>query len=61
MCFAARAALLGRWTDKGESGRFMGTSIEVVDQKGVAQLCPHPNMDYGGDCRSAGGRRRDLV
>ena len=40
---------------RAETGKFMGINIEVVDQKGVTQLCPHLNMDFGGAMEVLGG------
>jgi sarcosine oxidase subunit beta len=40
---------------RAEMGRHMGIRIEVVDQKGVAALCPHLNMDHGGALEILGG------
>ena len=40
---------------RAEMGRYMGTRVEVVDPKGVRELCPHLNMDYGGSQEILGG------
>ncbi|RWD71270.1 FAD-dependent oxidoreductase [Mesorhizobium sp.] len=40
---------------RAEMGKHMGTRTEVVDQKGVAELCPLLNMDYGGPLEILGG------
>lgn len=40
---------------RAETGKFMGINIEVVDQKGVTQLCPYLNMDFGGAMEVLGG------
>ena len=43
--FALRAAM----------GRHMGIGIETVDQRGVAELCPHLDLDRGGAMEILGG------
>ena len=40
---------------RAEMGKFMGTKIEVVDAKTVQQICPHVNMDFGGQHEVLGG------
>jgi sarcosine oxidase subunit beta len=40
---------------RAEMGKHMGTRTEVVDQKGVEQLSPLLNMDYGGPLEILGG------
>jgi sarcosine oxidase subunit beta len=40
---------------RAEMGKHMGTRIEVVDQKGVEELVPQLNMDYGGALEILGG------
>jgi sarcosine oxidase subunit beta len=40
---------------RAEMGKHMGTRTEVVDQKGVEELCPLINMDYGGPLEILGG------
>ncbi|MBZ9765384.1 FAD-dependent oxidoreductase [Mesorhizobium sp. CA6] len=40
---------------RAEMGKHMGTRTEVVDQKGVEELCPLLNMDYGGPLEILGG------
>ncbi len=40
---------------RAEMGKHMGIGIEVVDAKGVQELCPHLNMDHGGALEILGG------
>ncbi len=40
---------------RAETGRHMGTRIEVVDAKAVAEMVPGLNMDYGGSLEILGG------
>lgn len=40
---------------RAEMGKHMGTRIEVVDVKTVKELCPHVNLDIGGQHEVIGG------
>jgi sarcosine oxidase subunit beta len=40
---------------RAEMGKLAGTRIEVVDQQTVRELCPHLNMDEGGQHEVMGG------
>lgn len=40
---------------RAETGKHLGSRIEVVDPKGVAELCPGLNMDVGGALEILGG------
>lgn len=40
---------------RAEMGKHVGTRIEVVDAKGVQEICPHVNMDFGGQHEVLGG------
>jgi len=40
---------------RAEMGKHMGTKIEVVDVKTVKELCPHLNLDLGGQHEVLGG------
>ncbi|GGF50477.1 sarcosine oxidase subunit beta [Azorhizobium oxalatiphilum] len=40
---------------RAEMGRHNGTRISVVDQQQVRELCPHLNMDMGGQHEVVGG------
>lgn len=40
---------------RAEMGKHMGTRIEVVDAKTVQEICPHVNMDFGGQHEVLGG------
>jgi sarcosine oxidase, subunit beta len=40
---------------RAEMGKHMGTRIEVVDAKAVQEICPHVNMDFGGQHEVLGG------
>lgn len=40
---------------RAEMGKYMGTRIEVVDVQTVRELCPHVNLDLGGQHEVMGG------
>jgi len=40
---------------RAEMGKHNGTGISVIDPKQVQELCPHLNMDYGGQHEVLGG------
>lgn len=40
---------------RAEMGKHLGTRIDVVDAKTVQEICPHVNMDFGGQHEVLGG------
>ena len=55
LTLAHNEATLRSFHLRAEMGKFMGTRIEMVDAKGVEDLSPHLNMDYGGALEILGG------
>jgi sarcosine oxidase subunit beta len=55
LTLAHTEATLRSFHARAEMGKHLGTRTEVVDQKGVDELVPDLNMDYGGPLEILGG------